>query len=389
MSNTEESETDTPRTARIVLVGPAHPYRGGIAHFLEHLDAGLSERGADTTLVTFSRQYPEVLFPGKTQLVEPGVNGPHAHRLIDSINPLSWSKASRFIVGKNPDVVIIKYWIPFLAPALGFIARKVRASGAKVVVVVHNALPHERRPGDLLLSRYLLRQADGVIAMSRKVKDDLERVVGLNVPVALIPHPIYDNFGPASDRATARSALDLDPARPILLFFGFIRKYKGLDILLDALPAVRAALPNIQLVVAGEFYDDEEAYRNQVRANGLESAVQFHSNYIPDATVGTYFSACDLVVQPYRTATQSGVAQVAFQFDRPVVVTDVGGLSEIVPNGKVGFVVPPEDPGALADAIVQFFADNRARDMEDAVRLEKQKYSWDGMYEEIESFVTR
>ncbi|MCB0717951.1 MAG: glycosyltransferase [Bacteroidetes bacterium] len=372
---------------RYVFVGPSHPYRGGIAHFIEHLAAGLQARGGESHFVTFTRQYPEFLFPGKTQLSD-GQGPPDisTQRTLDTINPITWNRTGQLVGKLQPDVVVFKYWMSFFAPSFAQVAAKAKKAGARVVVVVDNALPHERRPGDLLLARHFLRKADGLITMSRKVKQDVESVVGVDAPVVYIPHPVYDNFGEPMDRGEAREMLRIDRSDKMLLFFGFIRKYKGLDVLLDAMPAVLSQLPDTKLVVAGEFYGDEAAYRDRVKRLDIESVVRFESDYIPDDAVGRYFSACDLVVQPYRNATQSGVAQIAFQFDRPVVVTDVGGLSEIVPDGKVGFVVPPENAAALADAIVRFFRDDRAADMTRAVRIEKEKYSWDRMYETIESF---
>lgn len=343
------------RQKKIALVGPFYPYRGGIEHFLETMYFGLRARGHTTSAVTFSRQYPELLFPGKTQYeAKPPEHPIPAPRLLDTVNPLSWLATARHLERQAPDVVLFKFWMPFFGPAFGTVARRLRRRGTKVIVVVDNAIPHERRPGDLALSRYFLKAADGCVVMSESVERDLERL-GVEAPVRRVAHPIYDIFGAGLPKPDARALLGLPAGAPVLLFFGFIRRYKGLQVLLDAMPQIVRALPEAQLVVAGEFYEDEEPYRRRIAELGIEAHVRICSDYIPNDEVARYFSAADVVVQPYVSATQSGVAQIAYQFDRPLVVTDVGGLAEIVPDGRAGLVVPPEDPAALAGAVVRFF----------------------------------
>lgn len=369
---------------KLVFVGPMHPYRGGIAHFLETMYWGLQARGHTVEAVTFTRQYPELLFPGKTQYVTEAVEHPvPTQQLIDTINPASWFKAARYIARLEPDVLIFKFWMPFFAPAFGTIARRLGKRGAKTLVVVDNAIPHERRPGDIVLGRYFLRQAHGCIVMSEAVAQDLE-TLGVTVPVRQIVHPIYDLFGPAIAQAEARASLGLSPEGPVLLFFGFIRAYKGLHVLLESMPRVVEALPGVRLIVAGEFYDDEAPYRAMIEQYGLQEHVQVCADYIPDDEVPVYFSAADVVVQPYVSATQSGVAQIAFHFDKPSIITDVGGLAEVVLHEKAGLVVPPEDPGALAEAIIRFFNESMQARLIEGVRQEKQKYSWDRLYEAME-----
>ena len=375
-------------TKKMVLVGPAAPYRGGIAHFLHDMYAGLVERGHDVSVVNFTRQYPKALFPGKTQYDSSSTALPVSVRLIDSINPLSWRRTINYIRSVSPDVVIFKHWMPFFGPAYGFIARRLKASGIRVICVAHNALPHEKRPGDKTLSRYFFKACDGFVVMSSAVAKDLKelRVKG---EIREVHHPVYKNFGDAIDNRLARKQLSIDANAPALLFFGFVRKYKGLQVLLESMPQVVEALPDIRLVVAGECYEDEQAYRDFVLENGLEKQVDLRLEYIPNEDIPVLFSAADVVVQPYKSATQSGVAQVAFHFDKPLIVTDVGGLAEVVPHEKAGLVIPPDSPEALSKAIIRFFEENMAEQLSSGVKQEKQKYSWNRLFEAVEQLVEK
>lgn len=368
---------------RLLLLGPLWPYRGGIAHFLISMARGLAARGHTVRAITFRRQYPDRLFPGTTQFDDgpPPAGVPLAPRLLDTLNPMSWRATARRIVAGGTEVLVFKYWMSFFAPALGTVARLVRRHGVRVVCIVDNALPHERRPGDRALARFVLGACDSLIVMSDKVRADVESL-GIRVPVFQTPHPVYDVFGAPVEKAAARATLGLDPQAPTLLFFGFIRRYKGLHVLLDAMPQVLQRIPNAQLVIAGEFYADEAELRRQ--AAPLGAAVRFDADYIPDAAVARYFGAADLVVQPYVSATQSGVAQIAYHFHRPLVTTDVGGLAEIVPHGDAGLVVPPENPQALADAIARFFEEDLAAHMAAGVERERAKYTWDRLYDAVE-----
>lgn len=377
----------TKDSKHFAFVGPFYPYRGGIEHFLETMYFGLQARGHTVSAVTFRRQYPELLFPGKTQYeAKPPERPIPAPRLLDTVNPLTWVSTARHLARLMPDAVVFKFWMPFFGPAFGTIARILRRRGIRVLVVVDNAIPHERRPGDFALSRYFLRTTDGCVVMSASVERDLERL-GVQARVRRIAHPIYDIFGPGVPKAEARAQLGLADTAPVLLFFGFVRRYKGLHVLLDAMPRVVEALPEVRLLVAGEFYEDAAPYRQRIEALRLGEHVRLYSDYIPNDEVPRYFSAADVVVQPYVSATQSGVAQIAFQFDRPLIVTDVGGLAEIVPHERAGLVVPPEDPEALAAAIVRFFRERMAEPLTAGVRAEKPRYSWDRLYEALEAMV--
>lgn len=368
---------------KIMLVGPASPYRGGIAHFLRATFKGLIRRGHQVEVVNFKRQYPALLFPGKTQYEAAESQVIPSIRLIDSINPLSWRSTAKHIIDQGAEVVLFMHWMPFFAPAYGFIARRLKSKGIRVICLVHNALPHERRPGDRAMSRYFFKACDGFVTMSSAVKKDLE-TLGANGQKLVVGHPVYESFGDAVPQQEARSRLGLKSDVPVLLFFGFVRRYKGLKVLLDSMPSVVKALPDVRLVVAGECYEDEQQYRDCIVENELSEHVLLKFEYIPEGDISDLFSSADVVVQPYISATQSGVAQIAYHFDRSLIVTDVGGLAEIVPHEQAGLVVPPENPVALAKAIIRFFKDNMSATLQSGVLKEKKKYSWDQLLEAIE-----
>ncbi|HRR09311.1 MAG TPA: glycosyltransferase [Rhodothermales bacterium] len=372
---------------KVLLLSTAYPYRGGITHFVETLARGLINRGDEVQLVTFTRQYPEVLFPGKTQLeTAPPPTDLRITRLLDTLNPVSWWKTAQFIARENPDLVLLKYWMPFFAPAFGTVIRHLRKRHIPAIVIVDNAIPHEKRWGDWSLSRWLLRACKGLVVMSASVQKDVEKL-GVNRPVRLVTHPIYNLFGDSIPLEAARKKLNLNEKTPVLLFFGFIRRYKGLHVLLEAMPLVQNALPDVKLLVAGEFYEDEAPYRTQIEASNIGNVVELHNEYIPNDRVPVYFSAADVVVQPYITATQSGVAQIAFQFDKPTILTDVGGLVEVVPDGVAGLVVPPENPQALAQAIIRFFHENLSPILTAGVKREKAKYDWKHLFSAIDELL--
>ncbi len=369
---------------KVFLLSTAYPYRGGIAHFVEALARGLTDRGDDVQLVTFTRQYPERLFPGKTQLeTAPPPEDLRIKRLLDTLNPLSWWQTARFIAREKPDMVILKYWMPFFAPAFGTVVRYLRKRGIPAIAIVDNAIPHEKRLGDVLLSRWFLNACKGLVVMSASVQRDVE-TLGVRRPLRLVAHPIYNLFGHSIPKSQARQHLQIQEKTPVLLFFGFIRRYKGLHILLEAMPIIKAALSDVKLLVAGEFYEDASPYQTQIQALGIGDAVQLHSTYIPNDQVPIFFSAADVVVQPYITATQSGVAQIAFHFDKPTILTDVGGLAEVVPDGVAGLVVPPENPRALAAAVIRFFREDLAPRLTQGVQTEKAKYDWGHLYKAID-----
>lgn len=377
-------------SSRIGVVGPVHPFRGGIAHFTEMTIEGLSKRGHNVHPVSFSRQYPELLFPGKTQF-EPDDEAPASvqgtPRLLDSLNPVSWVRTAWHLRDQAPDVVVFQYWMPFFAPAYGTIARILQWAGISSIAIVHNALPHERHAGDAWLSRFFLRACDGHVVMSDAVAEDLRSLRRADAAVRRIEHPVYERFGDSVPVDDARAALNLPPDVPVLLFFGFVREYKGLHVLLEAFPQVLDQLADVHLVVAGEPYDDPDRYRRLIREHDLDDRVHWYDEYIPSDEVPTYFCAADLVVQPYVSATQSGVAQIATHFEVPMVVTDVGGLAETVPHEDVGFVVPPEDPSSLTEAIVRFFQEDWHDALVEGVRSLKERQHPDRLFEAVEQLI--
>jgi len=377
-------------SSRIAVVGPVHPYRGGIAHFTEMTVDGLAARGHDVFPVSFSRQYPELLFPGKTQF-EPDEEAPAvvqgAPRLLDSLHPVSWFRTARVLRETSPDAVVFQYWMPFFAPAYGTVARLLRWAGIPSVAVVHNALPHERHLADAWLSRFFLRACTGHVVMSDAVATDVRRLTDAAGPIVKIEHPVYDRFGDPVPTKEARETLGLPAEAPILLFFGFVREYKGLHVLLNALPEALESLPELRVVVAGEPYDDAGRYRDLIDKHGLDDHVRWHDAYVPSAEVPLYFCAADLVVQPYVSATQSGVAQIATHFEKPMIVTDVGGLAEDVPHEEAGFVVPPSRPSALAKAIVRFFREDWGNRLREGVRTQKRRQQPERLVEAIEKLL--
>lgn len=364
---------------RVVIVGPAYPLRGGgMATFNERLAFAFQEAGDEVEIVTFSLQYPSFLFPGKSQYSnEPAPQGLHIKVLINSVNPVSWWHAGRYIYKQKPDLVIFRYWLPFMGPAFGTIARLIRRNRySRILAITDNVVPHEKRPGDVPFTKYFLSACHGFITLSRSVLQDLKQFEPLK-PSLYLPHPLYDNFGAAETKTAACAALHLDPAYNYILFFGFIRAYKGLDLLLQAMAKpVLQQRPDIKLIVAGEFYEEAAPYHQLIQDLNLRDRLVLHTDFIPNAAVRHYFSAADLVVQPYKHATQSGVTQVAYHFDKPMVVTNVGGLAELVPEGEVGYVVPP-DPKAIADAIIRFYILSQGETFTRNIQTYKKKFSWE------------
>jgi D-inositol-3-phosphate glycosyltransferase len=363
----------------IISLGPAYPYRGGPATFNDRLAQQFKAEGHNIEIFTFRLQYPRILFPGKTQYTDgPVPQGIKITRQLNSINPFNWLATGLKIKNKKPDILLIRYWLPFMSPGLGTVARIVRSNRHTVVICIFdNVVPHEKRIGDKILTKYFTRSIDGAIVMSETVSCDLKRFRE-NIPVKLSPHPLFDNYGTLADRNVAATELDLDAENSYILFFGFIRAYKGLDLLIEAFSDKRLRNRKLKLIVAGEFYEDETTYRELIKNHKLENDVIFYDHFIKDNEVSFFFSIADLIVQPYKTATQSGVTQIAFHFEKPMLVTDVGGLREIVPDGKCGYVVKPE-PEFITEAIIDFFDNNRTTEFTEGVKKEKEKFSWDKM----------
>lgn len=359
---------------RIAIIGPAHPLRGGgISTFNERMAQVLQELGHEVTIWSFSLQYPSFLFPGKNQFTdEPAPEGLRIVSRINSINPLNWLFAGNQIKKEKPDLVLVRYWLPFMGPSLGSVLRRIKSNRhSKVICIADNIIPHEKRPGDRQFTAYFMKPVDAFVTMSREVLKDLNRMT--SKPAVYHPHPLYDNYGPLIPKQEARQQLRLSPGK-YLLFFGFIRKYKGLDLLLEAMADERLKQADIRLIIAGEYYEGKETCETIIAERKLSDRVFTFTDFIPNEEVRDYFSAADLVVQPYRSATQSGITQIAYHFEKPMVVTDVGGLPEVVPDGKTGFVTSPE-PTAIADAILNFY-EQGIPDLDIHLKEEKKKYSW-------------
>lgn len=369
---------------KIISLGPAHPYRGGPATFNDRLAQQFISEGHTCEIITFRLQYPGILFPGKTQFTDtPAPEGVKISRMLNSVNPFNWIATGLKIKKMKPDVLLLRFWLPFLGPSLGTVARIVRSnSHTKVICIFDNVVPHEKRIGDRVLTKYLTKSIDGAIVMSVSVLGDL-RHFRKSIPVKLSPHPLFDNYGKLTDRPGAIDALGLNNSDSYILFFGFIRAYKGLDLLIEAFADSRMRNRKLKLLIAGEFYEDDAPYRSLIKKYGLENEVLLFDRFIKDDEVSLFFGAADLVVQPYKTATQSGVTQIAYHFNKPMLVTDVGGLREIVPDGKCGYVVKP-DAESIAEAILDYYDNNRKAIFTEAVKNEKGKFSWDKMTAAIE-----
>lgn len=372
---------------KITILGTAYPYRGGLAAFNERLAKEFVAEGEDVTIETFTLQYPNFLFPGKTQYSsERAPENLQIERSVSSVNPFNWISVGKKIQKSAPDILIIKFWLPFMAPCFGTIARIVRKNRkTKVVSILDNIIPHEKRLADKILSNYFVGAVDSFIAMSKSVLSDLD-MFDTKKPRCFCPHPLYDNFGKKISRSEAIAQLGLDESTSYMLFFGFIRDYKGLDLLIEAMSDNRLKDKNLKLIVAGEFYNNSEKYFDLEKQFNVSDKIVWKNDFIPDSQVATYFSAADIVVQPYKSATQSGVTQIAYHFEKPMLVTNVGGLAEIVPNGKVGYVVEPKASN-IVDAICDFYDNNREPDFVENVKVEKQKYAWSRMTESIKAFL--
>jgi glycosyltransferase involved in cell wall biosynthesis len=371
----------------IVIIGPAHPLRGGLASYNERLAQEFQQKGNKVTIYTFSLQYPGFLFPGTTQFsTEPAPTDLTIRVCINSINPINWLLIGNELKKIKPDIIVVRYWLPFMGPCLGTILRIVKQNKkTRIVCIADNIIPHEKRPGDLPFTKYFLKSVDACITMSEQVLKDLKHI-SPNMPAKFVAHPLYDNFGEKISQSSARKILNIDENISIVLFFGFIRKYKGLDILFESISILKKSnylKGQIKFLIAGEFYEDRKSYDELIAKLGIEEDLILRTDFIPDSEVKNYLCSADVVIQPYRSATQSGVTPLAYHFEVPMIVTNVGGLPALVPHEKVGLVSEP-DASSIAKTIQQFFAENPNRFLPGLVE-EKKKYSWDVMANEIMS----
>jgi glycosyltransferase involved in cell wall biosynthesis len=371
---------------KILLIGPVYPWRGGIAHHTGVLAEHLKENHS-VEIVTFSRQYPKLLFPGKSQF-DVGGQPPAVpiHQWIDSINPFNWISVGFRIRNMKPDLIIFAHSLPFFGPAYGTIAAIARSSVTKVMFLCHNIIPHERRFGDVVFTRFAFAFSDYFFVLSAEVERSLLSFVS-KPRYTVSPLPLYDMFGALLPKQKARDVLGIS-AKKVMLYFGYIRPYKGLAVLIDAMKKLESlGDAEIELLIVGEFYEDETVYRDRVKTLGLERRIRFVSGYVPSGDVASYFSAADVVVLPYLSATQSAIAQIAFHFNKPMIATNVGGLAEVVVDAKTGFLVPPNDPAVLADAVMRFYREGREEEFSKQVEIEKEKYSWSYFLQKLEALI--
>jgi len=366
---------------KLVIIGPAWPLRGGLSAFDEKLATQFTEKGIQTKIDTFSLQYPSILFPGKSQYTtDPKPKDVNISVCINSINHLNWIKIGLQLYREKPDLIIVRFWIPFLAPCLGTILKIAKKNKhTKVISIVDNMIPHEKRMGDRLLTQYFVKTVDGFVAMSEKVKNDIK--IFSHKPVSISPHPIFNHFGDPITKMEARTKLGLPQEKKIILFFGYIRKYKGLDLLIQAMSSESIKKLDIQLMIVGEFYEDASNYHDLVNSLGLQNQISFYSNYIPDGEVKNYVCSADFVIQPYKNATQSGVTPLAYHFEKSMLVTNVGGLADTVPNLKTGIVVEPTT-NAIVKGIETLYELGENHFIPNIIE-EKKKYSWAQMTEKF------
>ncbi|HMQ70173.1 MAG TPA: glycosyltransferase [Ignavibacteria bacterium] len=383
---------------KIIIAGTAFPMRGGIAQYNSLMYKYFSEAD-DVKVYSFKRQYPEFLFPGKTQFEqgEPAVKIPDDKNVIsiDSINPFNWLSAGKKIASENPDLLIFKYWIPYFGPCfavISYIVKKFSGTDTKVLYICDNVIPHEKRFGDKFFTKLAFSQGDYFVVMSKTVEDDL-KLFSKGKPYKLIPHPVYNIFGDKVEKTEAKDFIkkeyDIDlQNEKVILFFGYIRKYKGLNYLIDAMPEILKKV-KLKLLVVGEYYGDEEKYREQIRTLGLEEDIKVVSDFVPDSNVKYFFSASDVVVLPYSDATQSGIIQIAYHYDKPVIATDVGGLAEVVRNNETGLIIEPKNPGAIAKAIIEFYENGLEEKFTINAKEEKKKYSWEMFVESVKELINK
>ncbi len=374
---------------KLVIIGPAHPLRGGLASFDERLARQFQFDDFDTTIYTYSLQYPSFLFPGTTQYSsEPKPTDINIKVCINSINPFNWIKIGLQLKKLKPRIIVVRYWLPFMGPCLGTILRIAKRNKyTKIICIADNIIPHEKRIGDKSFTKYFTKSIDGFVTMSKKVLEDLKHFS--SKPAQQIQHPLYDNFGEIISKEEARKYLNLNQDENIVLFFGFIRKYKGLDLLLEAMAELKKSTKyevgttnnekqetrnEIKLLIAGEFYEDRKQYDDLIEEYGIKDSLILRTDFIQDSEVKYYLCAADFVIQPYRNATQSGVTPLAYHFEKPMLVTNVGGLPDLVPDREVGLIAEP-NAISIAEKIKELYTLGEAHFLP-YLKEEKKKYSW-------------
>lgn len=368
---------------KIAFLSPFYPFRGGIAQFGDSLYLALAKNN-EVKAFTFTRQYPSVLFPGKTQYVSKddlNRNIP-VNRILDSINPISWNKTAKEIIKYSPDVVLISYWMPFFAPAFGKIAAKLRKKGIKVIALLHNVIAHENRFGDKALTKYFFNKCDGFVLLNKNSEKDLLDLKP-DAKYIIQTHPLYDHYGNKIDTAEARKKLNIPGDKKVILFFGFIRDYKGLDLLIESMKNLN---DKHLLLIAGEVYGDFKKYDELIDKLNVRNKISLHVRYIPETEIPLFFSAADVCLLPYRTATQSGIVGIAYHFDLPVIVANVGGLAEMVEENKTGLIIHEPSPMMIPEKIRQYFDTVSTRNYVSNIEAYKQTHSWKALAEKVIEF---
>lgn len=364
---------------KIAILGPASPYRGGIALHTNLLYEEFSSHH-HVDIINYKRLYPKIIFPGKTQY-EQSETFSHipSLRMIDFLNPLSWIKTAQSITSKNYDLIIIQFWQPFFSILLGTITRIIKNSSSKtkIISLCHNVAPHEGSPLDKLLTKFFFKSVHGFLIQSKSVVNDLLEIIP-GAQYKYNPHPLYNVFGKALKSEQARTELNIKTDQPLVFYFGYIRKYKGLEYLIQAYPKIHSQIGG-KLLIVGEFYHNKQYYLDLIQESGVSDDIIVHDQYIPNDQVNLYFSAADILVLPYISATQSGITQIALSYDLPCVVTNVGGLPEVVHHGKTGFVVEPKDSKAISQAVIEYFTSCDKHKIAKNISRERQKYSWHKM----------
>lgn len=383
---------------KITMIGPVYPYKGGISHYTGMMYRELSKRHK-VTMISYKMQYPKLLFHKEQRDYEnDSFKVPDTKYLINTANPFNIIKVALQISRTNPDMVLIQWWHPYFAPCYWLLTSLLGKHN--VTFVCHNVFPHERFPLDRFLTKLTLRRGSCFILHSNEEQIELNTILKVKkeemaavdeksgYQVKVTPHPTYSAFQfTKMPKKEARKKLNLGQEEKVLLFFGFVREYKGLIYLLRAVPVIKSKLENVKLMVVGEFSQDKDRYIKEIQDLGISSEVIVIDKYIPDREVEPYFAACDIVMLPYISATQSGIAQIAYGFGKPVVATNVGGLPDIVSDGKTGYLVEPEQPGELANAVIRYYEDNKEAEFRTYIEQEAYRFSWERMGEVVDGFL--
>jgi glycosyltransferase involved in cell wall biosynthesis len=370
---------------RIAYLSTFYPFRGGIAQFNALLYNQFLKQGHQTKAFTFTTQYPSILFPGETQFVKENDSAEviDSQRILSTTNPLSWYKSAKIIKKYNPDLMIMKFWMPYFAPSLGFVAGKLK-NHTKSISILDNVIPHEKKFFDKSLTKYFLSKNHAFIAMSEKVKNDLLQLEP-KAKVQVLPHPLYNHFGEINDKTQARDILGIDKNKKTILFFGFIREYKGLDLLIEAFDKLD---DSYQLLIAGEVYGNFEKYNQIISKNKNKNNIHKFVRYISDDEVNKFFCAADVCILPYKSATQSGITGISYHFELPMIATATGGLPEIIHHNKTGFIIEKINSNAIADAIQKYFKNCDSEKLKENIRTLKKELSWEVFAEKIIEFAT-